>query len=187
MGKEILKADEALNVAQTQGFEFLKNQIAKHIKQAAERGETSLTWDFSCVDDATIRGKIYRFFMDLDYSLIVTGTDGKQVTEIEFKWGKEKEEDEGCDCAYGFIDYETKTSGFQNAAIYILNEIHSAARKGLIKAYINIKDMSPKVLERVLKPYRETGFQLEEGEDTLTISWTKPLEEIVQESKKKED
>ena len=178
MGKEILKASEALNVAQTQGFEFLKNQIAKYIKMAAERGETSLTWDFSRVDDNIIHNKIYRFFRDLGYSFFETETDGNRIIEMKFEWGEEKEEKEDYDCIYGLIDYETKTSGFENAARYVLNEVHSAARNGLVRAHISIKDMSPRVLERVIKPYRETGFQLEESEDTLTISWAKPLEEF---------
>lgn len=178
MGKEILKASEALNVAQTQGFDFLKNQIAKHIKRAAERGETSLTWDFSCVDDNIIHNKIYRFFRDLGYVFYEIKTDGDRIIEMKFEWGEEKEEKEDYDCIYGLIDYETKTSGFENAARYVLNEVHSAARNGLVRAYISIKDMSPRVLERVIKPYREMGFQLEENEDFLTISWAKPLEEF---------
>lgn len=182
MGKEILKASEALNVAQTQGFEFLKNQIAKYIKMAAERGETSTYWDFKYVTNDDLVSRIMDFFVDLGYSVIITDC----ATVIKFSFDETKNEiDEKNESLYEYIRSNIKTEGFKNVVNRISNEILSAAENGLIRTHINIKDISPEILKRVLKPYKETGFQLEESEDTLTISWAKPLEKIVEESKKK--
>ena len=46
MEKVKLTAKQAFGLAQTSGKEWLKNQIFKNIRQAAEHGETHLIWDF---------------------------------------------------------------------------------------------------------------------------------------------
>ena len=183
MGKEILKASEALNVAQTQGFEFLKNQIAKYIKQAAERGETSLTWVFNCASDDDLIMELIKFFEGLGYSTIAFTMENNRVEEIEFNWGRKELDEQLSFEFYKDMSLTVGIVGLKNVYDHIKNEIVSAARKGLIRTYINIKDVDPMILERIMR-LEKIGFQLKKDEDTLVVSWEKGALEVKEELKK---
>ena len=83
MEKCKLSAKQAFGLAQTSGKEWLLNTIFKTIRQAAERGEDKIVWDFApnfeIADE--IKGTLY----DMGYHLSHDSDIENLVVEIS--WG----------------------------------------------------------------------------------------------------
>ena len=83
MEKVKLTAKQAFGLAQTSGKEWLKNQIFKNIRQAAEHGETSIVWDFEhCMLFVVV--EIQEELRNLGYDVDCVDEDTKTVLRISW-------------------------------------------------------------------------------------------------------
>lgn len=85
MEKCKLSAKQAFELAQTYGKEWLKNQIFKNIRQAAEHGEDRIVWDFA--QNFEVADEIKNTLLDMGYIIGENGDIDNSVCEIS--WGCE--------------------------------------------------------------------------------------------------
>lgn len=89
MEKCKLSAKQAFKLTQTSGKEWLKNQIFKNIRQAAESGEDKIFWDFA--PNLEIADEIKSTLYDMGYKISKNSDIDDFVYEIS--WGYENFED----------------------------------------------------------------------------------------------
>lgn len=83
MEKVKLTAKQAQEVIKTDGKKWLENQIFKNIRQAAERGETSIVWDFEhCMLFVVV--EIQEELRNLGYNVDCVDEDTKTVLRISW-------------------------------------------------------------------------------------------------------
>lgn len=179
MEKEILKATDARSVMGTQGFEFLKNQIAKAIKCAAREGDEEFNWRFSDCVNREVVNKLLSFYRELGYCVINCGD-----TAI-FNWS-EREEHAHC------LDINKVRADSLNFSFYafenmIIEEIKRSVNLGKIKVDIDIRDYDEDRMEFLAGEYRDAGYGVEIDYESqiMSISWRQLPKEIIVDMKEK--
>ena len=104
MEKVKLTAEQAFKLTQTSGKEWLKNQIFKNIRQAAESGEDKIFWDFT--PNLEIADEIKSTLYDMGYKISENSDIDDFVYEIS--WGHE-------DFADSITDSSEKRNDFSQA------------------------------------------------------------------------
>lgn len=156
MEKCKLSAKQAFELAQTSGKEWLKNQIFKNIRQAAERGETHLIWDFEPC----------RYFFDeindelhnLGYGVGVTEEGISMILDIYWdtetkipEWAGMKARDDGTVPLAELLKHRVETAGIHYAAKTAFNLISQAAEEGKNKVKMDVSDISKERVEYLCK------------------------------------
>lgn len=153
MEKVKLTAKQAQEVMKTDGKEWLKNQIFKNIRQAAEHGENRLMWDFENCSDFFF--EIKDEFENLGYSIISNSDVCSTVLEITWEndnletYAGSKQIGE-----YKMIDRLRKLADV-DGAMYLASTaftlIAQAAMEGKSRISMDISDVSKERVERLIK------------------------------------
>lgn len=178
MEKCKLSAKQAFGIAQTSGKEWLKNQIFKNIRQAAERGETHLIWDFEPC----------RYFFDeinnelheLGYGVSVTEEGISMILDIYWdtetkipEWIGVKTRDDGTVPLAELLKHRVETSGIHYVAKTAFNLISQAAEEGKNKIKMDVSDISKERVEYLCKIIEKQNFTVsyDEVENFIEISF----------------
>ena len=165
MEKVKLTAKQAQKVTKSAGKEWLLNTIFKTIRQAAERGEDKIVWDFApnfeIADE--IKGTLY----DMGYHLSYDSDIENLVVEIS--WGniglKEKTEEKPVSKLSGII----LTTGQAYLLTLIRRDFLQAAYNGRNKTTIDISNIPKITLNWLIKNLKDDGFNVLIEDDTLTV------------------
>lgn len=165
MEKVKLTAKQAQKVTKSAGKEWLLNTIFKTIRQAAERGEDKIVWDFApnfeIADE--IKGTLY----DMGYHLSYDSDIENLVVEIY--WGntdlKEKTEEKPVSKLSGII----LTTGQAYLLTLIRRDVLQAAYNGRNKTTIDISNIPKITLNWLIKNLKNDGFNVLIEDDTLTV------------------
>ena len=156
MEKCKLSAKQAFELAQTSGKEWLKNQIFKNIRKAAERGETHLIWDFE-----PCRYFFYEIndeLHNLGYGVGVTEEGISMILDIYWdtetkipEWAGMKARDDGTVPLTELLKHRVETAGIHYAAKTAFNLISQAAEEGKNKVKMDVSDISKERVEYLCK------------------------------------
>ena len=169
MEKCKLSAKQAFGLAQTSGKEWLKNQIFKNIRQAAERGETHLIWDFEPCKH--FFDEINDELRDLGY-LVGNVGDGI-VNTFDISWENEtsgsiwlgtKKNADGFALLGDLLRYRATTSGF--------DLISRAAEEGKTKIKMDMSDVPKGQINLICKRIEKQGLTVSynESDNLIEIS-----------------
>lgn len=158
MEKEKIRANVAMVMSQTTGRDFLKNQIFKNIRQAAERGQNHLFWDFQYCENSL--HFIQRELCDLGYT-IRTVAD-KRDNIIDISWAREDvlkvktdnktEAMENFQCLVPIVENLKeiiKTDGYKYLIRTAMDLISQAAEEGRNRVKMDMTDVSKETVESV--------------------------------------
>lgn len=158
MEKEKIKANVAMVMSQTTGRDFLKNQIFKNIRQAAERGQNHLFWDFQYCENSL--HFIQRELCDLGYTIRIVAD--KRDNIIDISWAKEdvskvKADDkneavENFKCSTPMVENLKeiiKTDGYKYLIRTAMDLISQAAEEGKNRVKMDMTDVSKETVESV--------------------------------------
>lgn len=163
MEKCKLSAKQAFGLAQTSGKEWLKNQIFKNIRQAAERGETHLIWDFEPCK--FFFDEITKELRDLGYLVGIVG-DGI-VTTFEISWEDETsgaiwlgamKRDDGSAPLGDLLRYRAETSGYDYLVNSAFDLISRAAEEGKTKTKMDVSDVSKGQIALICRRIEKQGL-----------------------------
>lgn len=176
MEKEKMTAKQAQEVMKTDGKEWLLNAIFKTIRQAAERGEDKIFWDFS--PNFEIADEIKSILYDMGYKISKNSDIDDFVYEIS--WGYENFEDFITDVSEKWDDFSqaekeelataissaeklTHISKTQGRA-YLLTEarraIMQAAYIGRNSTVIDLLDISIDNINWLFDQLKKDGFEV---------------------------
>ena len=85
MEKVKMTAKQAQEVTKTTGKEWLLNTIFKTIRQAAERGEDKITWDFT--PNFGVADEVKTILRDIGYAISENGDVDDFACEISWEYG----------------------------------------------------------------------------------------------------
>ena len=177
MEKCKLSAKQAFGLAQTSGKEWLKNQIFKNIRQAAERGKTHLIWDFEpCkffFDDIT------KELRDLGY--LVRNVGDGIVNTFDISWENEtsgsiwlgaKKNDDGFALLGDLLRYRATTSGYDYLVNSAFDLISRAAEEGKTKIKMDMSDVPKGQINLICKRIEKQGLTVSynESDNLIEIS-----------------
>lgn len=177
MEKCKLSAKQAFGLAQTSGKEWLKNQIFKNIRQAAERGETHLIWDFEPCK--YFFDEISDELRDLGYLVGIVG-DGI-VTTFDISWENEmkgtvwlgaKKNDDGFALLGDLLRYRAETSGYDYLVNSAFDLISRAAEEGKTKIKMDVSDVPKGQINLICKRIEKQGLTVsyDELDNLIEIS-----------------
>lgn len=176
MEKEKMTAKQAQKVTKSTGKEWLLNTIFKTIRQAAERGEDKIVWDFS--PNFEIADEIKSILYDMGYKISKNSDIDDFVYEIS--WGYENFEDFITDVSEKWDDFSqaekeelataissaeklTHISKTQGRA-YLLTEarraIMQAAYIGRNSTVIDLLDISIDNINWLFDQLKKDGFEV---------------------------
>lgn len=178
MEKCKLSAKQAFGLARTSGKEWLKNQIFKNIRQAAERGETHLIWDFEPC----------KYFFDeindelhsLGYGVGVTEEGISMILDIYWdteakipEWAGMKEREDGTVPLAELLKHRVETAGIHYAAKTAFDLISQAAEEGKNKVKMDVSDISKERVEYLCKIIKRQNLTVsyDEVENFIEISF----------------
>lgn len=170
MEKVKLTAKQAQEVTKTTGKEWLKNQIFKNIRQAAEHGENRLVWDFENCSDFFFEVK--KELENLGYSIISNSDVCSTILEITWEndntetYAGSKQIDN-----YKMIDRLRKLAdidGLMYLASTAFTLIAQAAMKGKSQVMMDVSGVSKERKERLIKRLKQE--ELKATEDSFGTS-----------------
>lgn len=174
MEKVKLTAKQAQKVTKTTGKEWLMNQIFKNIRQAAERGENRLVWDFESCSDFFLEVK--NELENLGYSIISNSDVCSTVLEITWEddnnstyLGSKQIDD------YKMVDKLQRLADV-NGAMYLASTafilITQAATEGESRIVMDVSNVSSDRVERLIKRIKKEGLNAtKDSFGSLTISF----------------
>lgn len=174
MEKVKLTAKQAQKVTKTTGKEWLMNQIFKNIRQAAERGENRLVWDFESCSDFFLEVK--NELENLGYSIISNSDVCSTVLEITWEddnnstyLGSKQIDD------YKMVDKLQRLADV-NGAMYLASTaftlITQAATEGESRVVMDVSNVSSDRVERLIKRIKKEGLNAtKDSFGSLTISF----------------
>lgn len=179
MEKVKLTAKQAQGIARTIGKEWLKNQLFKNIRQAAERGETHFVWDFR--DCGEFYSDVTRELEELGYGISFVGEELDTIIDID--WAQDGEV-----CLGGCkrnpqrefkeklslrLREEAKTNGLSYLTRTGFELIEQAAKEGKNKTTIDISDVSKDLVELMGRAFEENGLSVsyDESDSLVEISF----------------
>lgn len=178
MEKCKLSAKQAFGLAQTSGKEWLKNQIFKNIRQAAERGETHLIWDFEPC--RYFFDEINDELHDLGYGVSVTEEGISMILDIYWdtetkipEWAGMKAREDGTVPLAELLKHRVETAGVHYAAKTAFDLISQAAEEGKNKVKMDVSDISKDRVEYLCKIIEKQNFivSYDEVENFIEISF----------------
>lgn len=174
MEKVKLTAKQAQKVTKTIGKEWLMNQIFKNIRQAAERGENRLVWDFESCSDFLLEVK--NELENLGYSIISNSDVCSTVLEITWEddnnstylGGKQIDDCKMVDKLQRLADV--------NGAMYLVSTaftlITQAATEGESRVVMDVSNVSSERVECLIKKIKKEGLNATKNSfGSLTISF----------------
>ena len=177
MEKVKLTAKQAFGLAQTSGKEWLKNQIFKNIRQAAERGETHLIWDFEPC----------KYFFDeindelRDLGYLVGNVGDGITTTFDISWENEtsgtiwlgaRKNADGFVLLGDLLRYRAATSGYDYLANSAFELISRAAEEGKTKIKMDVSDVPKGQINLICKRIEKQGLTVsyDESDNLIEIS-----------------
>lgn len=158
MEKEKFRANIAMVMSQTTGRDFLKNQIFKNIRQAAERGQNHLFWDFQYCENSL--HFIQRELCDLGYTIRIVADNRDNIVDIS--WAREDvlkvktdgktETMESFKCSVPMVENLKeiiKTDGYKYLIRTAMDLISQAAEEGKNRVKMDMTDVSKETVESV--------------------------------------
>lgn len=182
MEKEKIRANVAMVMSQTTGRDFLKNQIFKNIRQAAERGQNHLFWDFQYCENSL--HFIQRELCDLGYTIRTVADKRDNIVDIS--WAKEdvlkvKTDDkneamENFKCLMPIVENLKeiiKTDGYKYLIRTAIDLISQAAEEGRNRVKMDMTDVSKETVESVCTWIENQGVNVvfDEIENFIEISF----------------
>lgn len=165
MEKEKMTAKQAQEVTKTTGKEWLLNTIFKTIRQAAERGEDKIVWDFApnfeIADE--VKGTLY----DMGYHLSYDSDIENLVVEISWENTDRKEKTE--EKPMSKLGEIILTTGQAYLLTLVRREALQAAYNGRNKTTIDISNIPKITLNWLIKNLKDDGFDVFLEDDTLTV------------------
>lgn len=179
MEKVKLTAKQAKGIAHTTGKEWLKNQLFKNIRQAAERGETHFVWDFR--DCREFYSDVTDELEELGYSISFVGEELGTIIDID--WAQDGEV-----CLGGYkrnpqreskeklslrLREEAKTNGLSYLTRTGFELIEQAAKEGKNRAALDVSNVPKDLVELMGKAFEENGFSVsyDESDNLIEISF----------------
>ena len=176
MEKCKLSAKQAFGLAQTSGKEWLKNQIFKNIRQAAERGETHLIWDF----------EPYKYFFDeinnelCDLGYIVGNVGDGIVNTFDISWENEtsgtiwlgaKKNNDGFTLLGDLLRHRAATSGYDYLVKSAFDLNSRAAEEGKTKIKMDMSDVLKGQINLICKRIEKQGLTVwyDESDNLIEI------------------
>ena len=177
MEKVKLTAKQAFGLAQTSGKEWLKNQIFKNIRQAAEHGETHLIWDFEPC----------KYFFDeindelRDLGYLVGNVGDGITTTFDISWENEtsgtiwlgaRKNADGFVLLGDLLRYRAATSGYDYLVNSAFDLISRAAEEGKTKIKMDVSDVPKGQINLICKRIEKQGLTVsyDESDNIIEIS-----------------
>ena len=165
MEKVKLTAKQAQEVTKTTGKEWLLNAIFKTIRQAAERGEDKIVWDFA--PNFEIADEIKCTLYDMGYNLSYDSDIENLVVEISWENIDLKEKTE--EKPVSKLSEIIFTTGQAYLLTLIIRDVLQAAYNGKNKTIIDISNIPKITLNWLIKNLKNDGFDVLIEDDTLTV------------------
>lgn len=178
MEKCKLSAKQAFGLAQTSGKEWLKNQIFKNIRQAAERGETHLIWDFEPC--RYFFDEINSELHDLGYGVSVTEEGISMILDIYWdtetkipEWAGMKVREDNTVPLAELLKHRVETAGVHYAAKTAFDLISQAAEEGRDRIRMDVSNISKERVEYLCKIIERQNLTVsyDEVENFIEISF----------------
>lgn len=179
MEKCKLSAKQAQGIARTTGKEWLKNQLFKNIRQAAERGETHFVWDFR--DCGEFYSDVTDELEELGYSISFVGEELGTIIDIDWaqdgevclggcKTNPQKEFKEKLSLR---LREEAKTNGLSYLTRTGFELIEQAAKEGKNRAALDVSNVPKDLVELMGKAFEENGLAVsyDESDNLIEISF----------------
>lgn len=182
MERENFSASVAMVMSQTTGREFLKNQIFKNIRQAAERGQNHLIWDFQYCENCL--HFIQRELCDLGYTIKTVGDKKDNIVDISWvrddvlkvKSDAKIKATENFECSVSMVESLKeiiKTDGYNHLIRAAMDLISQAAEEGKNRVKMDMTDVSKEMVESVCAWMKKQGVVVvfDEVENFIEISF----------------
>ena len=162
MEKVKMTAKQAQKVTKSAGKEWLLNTIFKTIRQAAERGEDKIVWDFA--PNFEVAEEIKGILYDMGYKISENSDIDNFITDVAEKWDEfsqaEKEELATAISSAEKLTHISKTKG----RAYLLTEarraIMQAAYIGRNSTIIDLLDISIDNINWLSDQLKKDGFEV---------------------------
>lgn len=165
MEKVKLTAKQAQEVVKTTGKEWLLNQILKNIRQAAERGEDRIVWDFESNSD--IADEVKNALYDMGYRL--SYNNGIDDYTVEILWCNDDVEENNKIKPVSKLKEIILTTGQVYLLTLIRKDVMQAAYDGRCKTTIDISNIPKITLNWLMKNLKDDGFNISLKDDILTV------------------